>query len=167
MRANFHCDGQRACVLEVAKDRLHVCLALDPTWCVDVWDFLQPASPSLSTAQLMTQLSSYAEFLPGFSYVWDEWTDEWRAKVEQAYVFKGLSLLNRLSQAKQWDDLLYWSGRLLAVDYDLTTTQATWSIVRDALQEFVSLWKLQIPKRFESHDNLHSLPLRWVHNGYA
>ena len=148
------------------EDRLHVRFALDSTWCVDVWDFLQPASPTLSTDQLMAQLSSYAEFLPGSNYVWDEWTDEWRAKVEQAYVFKGLTLLNRLSQAKRWDELLYWSGRLLAVDYDLATTQATWSIVRDALQEFVGLWKLQIPKRIGSEGPLHTLPLRWVHNGY-
>ena len=136
------------------EDRLHICCTLGSACHVDVQELLQPVSPALTTDQLATQLCAYAEFLPGFNNTWDEWTDDWRVRIEQAYILKGLSLLNRLSHAQRWDELLYWAGRLLTADYDPAMPMTIGSVVHLALQTFMDDWKLQIPPESGSEAHL-------------
>ena len=95
------------------EDTLHVFYCPTPEHWLDVDELLKPATSSLTIEELLGQLTHYAEFLPGFNGVWDEWTNEWREHIQRKYLIKSLCLIDRLIKGGRWVEALDWAVRLL------------------------------------------------------
>ena len=140
---NRHRVDGYACIPE---DPLHVRFCPPaPCW-VDAVELLHPAPPALSPDQLIAQLELYAEFLPGFNRAWDEWTDEWRERVERIFVLKALCLIDRLVQAERWHEAIYWSNRLLLVNHGLEPIELIQQHTQCALLGLIEEWKQNTPR---------------------
>ena len=117
-----------------------LCITLcSPDWWIDVVELLRATHPKQPFEKLMADLHTYGEFLPGFNGPWDEWTSDWRRRIDHGFLCKGMCLLDQLVQAGCYYEALDWGMRLLQLDYDIDLVQHK---LAEAVSGMGERWKI-------------------------
>lgn len=117
-----------------------LCITLcSPEWWIDVVDLLCSTHSKQPVEKLIADLATHGEFLPGFSGAWDEWTSDWRRRVDHGFLCKGMHLIDQLMQTGRHYEALDWGMRLLQVDYDIDLVQHK---LAEAVSGMGERWKI-------------------------
>ena len=99
----------------ILSDDLTIAFDATADYWLDVEVLTHKVAASTSAADLIEAVSVYGgDLLPGF---YDEWVLIERERLQVAYGLKMTLLLDQLSEARRWDEVIEWSERWIALGH--------------------------------------------------